>query len=336
MTIIYAILIFCLLIFVHEFGHFIVAKMCGVKVNEFSLGMGPAIFKKQKGETLYSLRVLPIGGYCAMEGEDEESDEPRAFGNQPAWQRACILVAGAFMNLVTCVVLLIIMSLAIGQATTTIASIEPDSPAMNAGIKAGDTIVAVDGKEVDEWADVINILGGSKESSADITIDRDGQEMIVTSELEYDKEAGRNRIGITAKSVHNPASAISDGVKNTGSMAVLMYTTLKQLVTGDVSIGELSGPVGVVYVTNQAAKSGFIYVVYIAALLSLNLAIVNMLPLPALDGGRVLMLIIRLFTGNKVSDETEGKIHFIGICLLLALMIMITINDVIKFVIPAF
>ena len=157
MTIIYAILIFCLLIFVHEFGHFIVAKMCGVKVNEFSLGMGPAIFKKQKGETLYSLRVLPIGGYCAMEGEDEESDEPRAFGNQPAWQRACILVAGAFMNLVTCVVLLIIMSLAIGQATTTIASIEPDSPAMNAGIKAGDTIVAVDGKEVDEWADVINL-----------------------------------------------------------------------------------------------------------------------------------------------------------------------------------
>ena len=129
MTIIYAILIFCLLIFVHELGHFIVAKLSGVRVNEFAIGMGPAIFKKQKGETLYAVRVFPIGGYCAMEGEDEDSDDPAAFNNKPAWKRACVLAAGSFMNLVTCIVLLIIIAFAIGQASTTISEVAPGSPA---------------------------------------------------------------------------------------------------------------------------------------------------------------------------------------------------------------
>lgn len=336
MTVIYAILIFCLLIFVHELGHFITAKLCGVQVNEFALGMGPAIFKKQKGETLYALRILPIGGYCAMEGEDEDSDNPRAFNNQPAWQRAIVLAAGSLMNLLTCVILLIIIAFWSGTATTTIDSVADNSPAHKAGIEAGDRIVAVDGNAVNEWNDLLDTVGSNRNDSADITVERDGNEFTVNTRLEYDEEAGRNMIGITSATEHSPGEAIVSGIKNTGSLTVMMYQVIKQLFTGDVSVKELSGPVGIVYATNQAAKSGLIYVIYLAALLSLNLAIINMLPFPALDGGRLLFLVIRLFTGKRVSDETEGKIHFIGICLLFALMIYVTFNDVIKFIIPIF
>ncbi|MCQ2546019.1 MAG: RIP metalloprotease RseP [Clostridia bacterium] len=336
MTVIYAILIFCLLIFVHELGHFIVAKACGVKVNEFALGMGPAIFKKQKGETLYALRIFPIGGYCAMEGEDEDSEEPRAFNNQPAWQRACVLAAGSFMNLLTCVVLLIVIAFWVGTSTTTINEVSDGSPAQKAGIVSGDTILQVDGKKINEWDDLIQSIGYSENDKADITVERDGEEITLTTELEYSKETERKMIGITPTSEHRPGKAVVGGIKNTGSMTVMMYTILKQLFTGEVSVKELSGPVGIVYATNQAAKSGLMYVIYLAALLSLNLAIINMLPFPALDGGRLLFLVIRLFTGKKVSDETEGKIHFIGICLLFALMIYVTFNDVIRFIIPIF
>ena len=336
MTIIYAILIFCVLIFVHEFGHFITAKACGIKVNEFAIGMGPAFFKKQWGETQYSLRIFPIGGFCAMEGEDEDSEDPRAFNNQPAWQRAIVLAAGSLMNLLTCVVLLIIIALYVGQATTTLDSIEPNSPAEAAGLKAGDQIVMIDGKKVEEWSEVIEDIGYTKEKTAEITVLRDGEELTLTTELKYDKEQKRNMIGITPVGEHHFLPSVVEGIKNTGSMTVLMYDTLRQLFTGDVSVKELSGPVGIVYAVNMTAKSGVIYVIYLAALLSLNLAIINMLPFPALDGGRLLFLLIRKITGKRVTDEMEGRIHFIGIMLLFALMIYVTFNDVIRFVVPIF
>lgn len=336
MTIIYALIIFCLLIFVHELGHFIVAKACGVKVNEFAIGMGPAIFSKQKGETKYSIRIFPIGGYCAMEGEDEDSDEPRALNNQPAWQRACILAAGSVMNFITCVILLIIIAFWVGTATTTIDQVAKDSPAEKAGIVSGDTVVSIDGEEIRAWDDLIQAVGYSKEDSAEITVERGGKTEVLTTQLEYDKKAGRNMIGITPVMEHSFGKAVTGGIRNTGSMTVMMYQVLKQLFTGEVSVKELSGPVGIVYATSEAAKSGIMYVIYLAALLSLNLAIINMLPFPALDGGRLLFLVIRLFTGKRVSDETEGKIHFIGICLLFVLMIYVTFNDVIRFIIPIF
>lgn len=334
MTIIYAILIFCLLIFVHELGHFTVAKACGVKVNEFAVGMGPAIFKKTKGETKYAIRLFPIGGYCAMEGEDEDSDDPRAFNNKPAWQRACVLAAGSFMNLITCVILLIIIAFWAGTATTTIDKVADNSAAFRAGIIPGDTIVQVDETEISKWEDIVKAIGYSSKDTAQITVDRDGRELTFATELKYDSDAGRNLIGVTPYRTHSFSRSIADGIKNTGTMTVMMYDTIKQLFTGDVSVKELSGPVGIVYATNEAAKSGIMYVIYLAALLSLNLAIINLLPFPALDGGRLLFLVIRLFTGKRVSDELEGKIHFVGICILFALMIYVTFNDVIKFIVP--
>ena len=336
MTVIYAILIFCVLIFVHEFGHFAAAKACGIKVNEFAIGMGPAFFKKQKGETQYSLRIFPIGGFCAMEGEDEDSEDERAFNNKPAWKRAIVLVAGAFMNLVAAVVLMIIIACWSGQATTVIDQVLDDSPAYEAGIQAGDVITAVDGKKTDSWNDILTAIGGKKDEAVEITLLRDGSELSITAAAEYDEESGRAKIGIKPEIRHNVIAGFGTGVKNTGKMTVMMYDTIRQLITGDVSVKELSGPVGIVYAVNDTAKAGVIYVVYLSALLSLNLAIMNMLPLPALDGGRLLFLLIRKITGKRVTDEMEGRIHFIGIVLLMLLMVFVTWNDIVKFIVPLF
>ncbi|MBC8567162.1 RIP metalloprotease RseP [Mogibacterium sp. NSJ-24] len=336
MTIIYAILIFCVLIFVHEFGHFIAAKACGVKVNEFSIGMGPAFFKKQKGETLYSLRIFPIGGFCAMEGEDEDSNDERAFNRKPAWQRAVVLAAGAFMNLLTAVILMIIIAFWSGQATTVVDEVLDDSPAYEAGLQSGDEIVAVNDSRINDWNDILAAIGGSKADSVELTVERNGRNISVTSAIEYDEEAGRSKVGIKPVVRHNIIESIGTGIKNTGNMTVMMYDIIKELITGGVSAKELSGPVGIVYAVNDTAKAGIIYVVYLSALLSLNLAIMNMLPFPALDGGRLLFLLIRKITGKRVTDEMEGKIHFIGIVLLMALMVYVTWNDIVKFIVPLF
>ena len=236
MTIIYAIIIFCVLIFVHEFGHFIAAKACGVKVNEFAIGMGPAFFKRQKGETQYSLRIFPIGGFCAMEGEDEDSEDERAFNNKPAWQRACVLAAGPLMNVVTAMLLLIIIATWSGQPTTTVNQVLDDSPAYEAGIQEGDTILSVDDKEIEEWNDLLTAVGQTSADTVSMKILRDGKTMTIESRVEYDKEVQRNKVGIAPAVTHNVIKGTVAGVKNTGSMTVMMYDILKKLVTGEVSV----------------------------------------------------------------------------------------------------
>ena len=336
MTVIYAILIFCLLIFVHEFGHFIVAKACGVKVNQFALGMGPAIFKKQKGDTLYSLRAFPIGGYCAMEGEDEDSDDPRAFNKKASWQKALIVVAGAFMNLVLAIIIMIAISFFAGTATTTMDIVQDNSPAQAAGIQPGDTIVEIDGKEVDEWMDIYTFISESTGETIAITaIDKNGNEKNIVSGFVV-SEDGRRVIGISPTKEHSLIDATVTGVKGTWQLAVGMVDIFKQLFTGDVSADELSGPVGIVAVVNDTASLGFVYIAYLTALISLNLAIVNMLPFPALDGGRLVFIVIRKITGKAITDEIEGKVHFVGIMLLFALMIYVTWNDIMRFIVPIF
>lgn len=336
MTIIYAIIIFCLLIFVHELGHFIAAKLCGVKVNAFAIGMGPAFWKRQKGETEYSMRLFPIGGFCAMEGEDEESEDARAFNKKPAWQRAIVLAAGSFMNLLTAVILMIIIALWQGEATNTIETVISDSPAYEAGIQAGDVVLFIDEVKIEEWSDLQGVVGENQGEPIQVTVLRDGKKLEFSAVPEYDEQAGRSKIGIAPEMKRNPVTAIGRGVRSTWDMTVMMYDIIVKLFTGDVSAKELSGPVGIVYAVNDTAKAGVIYVVYLAALLSLNLAVMNLLPFPALDGGRLLFLLIRKVTGRRVTDEMEGKIHFIGIMLLFALMIYVTWNDIVKFIVPLF
>jgi regulator of sigma E protease len=211
-----------------------------------------------------------------------------------------------------------------------------DKPAYEAGLQDGDTIVAVNGEKTDTWTDVTNAISEYDGDSVNITIVRDGEEMTITSGLYYDETTERNKIGINPYSEHHLFQSVKNGVKSTGAMTVLMYKIIKRLITGEVSVKELSGPVGIVYAVSDSAKAGVIYVIYLGALLSLNLAVMNMLPFPALDGGRLLFLLIRKITGRRVTDEMEGKVHFIGMMLLFALMIYVTWNDVLKFIIPNF
>ncbi len=328
--VVYTVVILTVLVFLHELGHFIAAKTSGVKVNKFAIGMGPAFWKKQKGETEYSVRIFPIGGFCSMEGEDEESDDARSFTKKSAPVRAKILVAGSFMNLLTAIVIMLGIFIYTGMPTTVIGTVSDSDGGMAelAGIKPGDKIVAVDGKRVREWKDFAKFISDSE--TVDIKVLRNGSEMIfTTATVERD---GRKIIGITSKLTRNPLKASAYAVKSTADMGKFMYLVLGQLVSGEVSAKELSGPVGIAYVVNDSASMGLQYVFYIMALISLNLAIVNMLPLPALDGGRLLFLIIRAISRGRLSESLEMKINLLGITLLFALMIYVTWNDIGRFI----
>ncbi len=334
MTIIYVIVIFCFLIFIHELGHFVAAKKLGVKVNEFALGMGPIILKKQGKETLYSLRAFPIGGFCAMEGEDEASEDPRAFSNKKAIPKAIILAAGAFMNLVTAIVLFIVLSFMAGSPTTTLDDVSKDMPAYNAGLQKGDTIEAIDGKKVDSWEDITKYIGSTEGESFDVLVSRGDEEL--SFNIKADNIDGRYIVGIAPASERSFIYAVKDGFSRTGRTVGVMMNMLKDLFSGKESVKNLSGPVGIIYVINDASGHGIGAIIFLTAFISLNLAIVNMLPWPALDGGRILFLLIRKITGKAMDDNLEGKFHFVGIIILFALMIYVTWQDIIRFVIPIF
>ncbi|MDD4563968.1 MAG: RIP metalloprotease RseP [Eubacteriales bacterium] len=329
MMIVYAILIFCLLIFVHELGHFVTAKTVGIKVNEFSLGMGPLLFNFKKGDTEYSLRALPIGGYCKMEGEDEESGDSNAFNNRPLPAKMLVVIAGSVMNLIFAIVILAIVFIAVGIPNTTIKALPPDLPAGKAGLMPGDTIVQIEDKEIREWSEILDAIGSGKEETLTIIADRDGTR--IPFEVDVVIEQERRIIGIQPDSTKNPGKALVLGTKSTFEMGVEMIKVIGQLISGKVAADALTGPVGIVYIVGDTAKMGLLNLAQLTAFISLNLAIVNMLPFPALDGGRALFLIIRTFTGKTITDATEGTIHFVGLLLLFGLMIYVTFQDIGRF-----
>ncbi len=332
MMIVYAILIFCLLIFVHELGHFISAKAVGIRVNEFALGMGPLLFHFKKRETEYSLRAFPIGGYCKMEGEDEESADASAFNNKSFPAKALVVVAGSAMNLILAILILSVVVLTLGIPTNIIGELSPDLPAVKAGLMPGDKIIQIEDKTIREWSDITDtISGGGKDDTITVIAERDGERLSFDVGV-VKSEDGRRIIGITPAFSKNPGKALIYGAQSTFEIGGEMVKIIGQLITGEVSTKNLTGPVGIVYIVGDTAKMGWISLAQLTAFISLNLAIVNMLPFPALDGGRLLFLIIRIFTGKTISDETEGKIHFVGLILLFGLMIYITFQDVGRFI----
>lgn len=326
MTIVYAVILFVLLIFPHELGHFIVAKAVGVKVNEFAFGMGPAIYKRQKGETLYAIRLVPIGGYCAMEAENEESNDDRAFSNKPGWAKISVLLAGAAMNVLIAVLVLSIIMGYVGSATTSIDEVQPASPAYEAGLLSGDKILSVNDTEISSWQDLTGAIGKSKESLA-IEVDRNGEELTLNAVPKMGED-GRYVVGITPEVSHNVFTAVKNGGTATWNMTVMMFDTLKQLITGNVPSSEIAGPIGMVSMVSETTNYGITYFGYLIALMSLNLAILNLLPIPALDGGRIVFVIVRKMTGKMISDDLEGRIHAAGMVLLLGLMVFATWNDI--------
>ncbi len=333
MTLIYAILIFGILIFVHELGHFTVAKSFNILVHEFSIGMGPAIFKRKKGETQYSLRALPIGGFVKLEGEEGGSENPRAFCNAPAWKRVLVLIAGAFMNiLLGFLIYVLIFSVTSDIAVPFIDEIVENSPAAEAGLLPGDRIYEIGGSKVNIYSDISLDLYLNGGKPVDIKVDRNGEKL--SFNLTPKNEDGRFIIGFKAKTEKPDfGNVLYSAFYNTIFIVKAVYISLRELIFGRVSMSEMSGPVGIVGEISQAAKYGILEVLSLAALIAVNLGVMNMLPFPTLDGGRVVFILIEMLRGGKrVKPEIEGYVHMIGFLLLIALMLFVTYSDIVKLV----
>ncbi len=329
LTAVSAIFVFLLVILVHEFGHFAVAKIVGIEVNEFSIGMGPKILQRKKGETEYTLRILPIGGYVRMEGEDEDSDNPRSFNSASVFSRIAVLLAGAIMNFVLAIVVLSIVSFGIGELTTTVDRVTADSPAEASGIVEGDIIVGIDGEKIENWDQVLEKIGSSPEGKElEIEIDRDDE--TIKKNITPIEEDGRRIIGIYTRSIKSPGSAIRGGFEKTGMFLMLMFDFISMVFRGEVGMEGLSGPVGIIREVGVAANMGIYNLLYLLGFISVNLGFFNLLPLPALDGSRITFLLVELVRGKPISPEKEGFVHFIGFILLISLMLFVTYRDILN------
>lgn len=330
-SVIAVILVFGIVILIHELGHFLTAKAFGVKVHEFSIGMGKCLFHKTKGETQYSIRLLPVGGYVKMEGEDGESDDERAFSKKKTWQRAIILVAGAFMNFVLGFLLIAILYGFTLEAvpTTQINEVMQGYGAQIAGIEKNDVILKVNGERVSNSLDISLAIGESE--SADVTLKRNGKIIDKKVSLTPD-ENGLRYLGITLKTENKSPLTLGKYSFNYGKTIIkLTYKSFFGMFTGSTSVNDMSGPVGIVTQIGSAAQQGLEDVIFIMILITLNLGVVNLFPLPALDGGRLVFVVFEMITKKKINPEHEAIVHFVGMILLFAFMIFITKNDIIRF-----
>mgnify|MGYP000294336927 FL=1 len=346
-----AILVFGVLIAVHELGHFMAAKACGVRVNEFSIGMGPALWKKQKGETQYSLRLFPVGGFCAMEGEEEDSDDPTALNNQGFWAKLLIFAAGAAMNFIAGLLIILILY-ADAQAfyVPVVAGFADGCPLESAdGLQEGDRLLRIDGEKVYVYSDISLLMGLNKTGAFDLQIERNGEVITLRDfTMERREYTDQNGKAYTGYGLYFGAEEATLGRKlsyswnNAMDFARLVRLSLQMLVTGQAGVKDLSGPVGIVstmtQVGEQAAttRAAVENIAYLAALIAVNLAVMNLLPLPALDGGKIFFLVINavsmLLFKKQIPAKYENYIHFAGLILLLALMAIITFSDVWKLI----
>lgn len=342
LQIILAILAFGLLVIVHEFGHFITAKRGGVQVNEFWIGMGPTLLKKQHNGTLYCLKLLPFGGACVMEGEDSESDNDHAFGKASLPRRMLIVAAGALMNFLVgfLIVLAVIQPNGPngGYIVSTIDSIDPASTAAaEGGLQAGDEILEVDGYNILLRSDFEIALARGADTTYEVVVRRDGEKITlpaVVLEATIEGEDGRKMIGLTfAEQPDSIGMHVNMAVRTSLNYARLVWVSLGMLVSGQVGVDQLSGPVGVASVMATTASYSISAFLQLVAFISINLGVMNLLPLPALDGGRLVFLIIEGIRRKPVPAKYEGYIHAAGLMLLLALMVYVTGQDIVRLIV---
>lgn len=329
-TAIVAIIVFGMLVFIHELGHFTVAKLVGIKVHEFALGMGPKLIHTTKGDTLYSIRLLPLGGYVKMEGEDEKSEDAGSFSKKPVLARIAVIFAGPFMNFILAIVLFLTFFYFVGAPTTIISQVQDQSPAQIAGIEAGDKIYSINGQEVHTWEEVTENIGKSEGNSMEITVIRDGKQLKKTVTPKYDETSNRILIGITTTMKKSFSSAGENAVFAIKSIVRDIFGFLKNLVGRKVHTGEVMGPVGIINLVGEVSRTGLLDIVSLTAVLSVNLGLMNLLPIPALDGSRILFLIVEMLRGKPVDQDKEGMIHLIGFGILMTFMVFITFQDIRK------
>ena len=359
LSIIVAVLLFGIIVLIHEWGHFFVAKRCGIRVNEFALGMGPKLLQFGKGETKYSLRLFPIGGYCAMEGEDEDSNDPRAFSKHKVWKRLLVVVAGAVMNFVLgFAVLVTALSVCIRKdagmdyalySTTQIAQLAEDASSYKTGLRPGDTIVAVDGAPIFSDFDLMYLMQTDDDGVFDLTVRRESDGKQKKVELTgvtfpYGEDEHGSYLKYEFKVVGEKKTVwttVKRAAKLEVSYGALVWRSLGGIVTGQYKLNDLSGPVGTVGVIGDAVEGavsdaeqgnldGLYSLLMLVVLIMVNVGVFNLLPLPALDGGRLLFLLIEAVTRRKVPAKFEGMVHVVGMVLLLGLMLLVTFSDIVK------
>ncbi len=335
LQVVIAILVFSFLIFIHELGHFTVGKLSGMRVNEFSIGMGPAFWSKRYGETNYALRVLPIGGYVSVEGEDEDSSDPRAFCNVRLWKRILFVCAGAAMNLILGFAILSILVGMRDNLPTTIVGGFYENAASAEYLQVGDQIIAVNGSRVFTSNDISFSMVSDRDGIVDFTVIREGRKVEIQG-----VDFGMQTLEDGTK-VINLDFAVMAAEKTLGtsirytffwmlSIVRQVWLSFVNLITGNFSLSELSGPVGVSAVIGQASSAGIKPLLLMVGFITVNIGVFNLLPVPALDGGRLIFLLIELVMRRPVNPKYEGFVHAAGFILLMGLMLVVTFNDIIR------
>jgi regulator of sigma E protease len=337
-TAIAAVLVFGLLIFIHELGHFLVAKRAGVLVYEFALGFGPRLVGIRRGETEYTLRAIPLGGFvrfAGMDPQEEEVDAARSYQYKPVWQRMAVIGAGPIANFLLAVVLFAVVFMVQGLPvpTTVVAEVLPERPAVEAGFQQGDRIVAVDGRQVTTWDQLVSKIGARPGERLVFTVEREGS--LLDIPVIPEAEAGVGKIGIAPEV--RPESvgffvALSGGFQYTVQITGLIISFLGQMILGQVPTDGVGGPVRIVSEIGNAAQLGLTPLLQMAAFLSINVGLFNLLPIPALDGSRLMFLAWEGITRRPLNPEREGMFHLVGFALLLLLIVIITYNDIARLV----
>ncbi|WP_099203132.1 RIP metalloprotease RseP [Miniphocaeibacter massiliensis] len=330
-TTIASVVVFLMLIFIHELGHFLVAIKSGIKVNEFSIGMGPKIYQTTKKDIKYSLRIFPIGGYVAIEGEDENSNDPKAFNNAKPIKRLAVIVAGVIMNFILGFLIMFFIS-SVGQPG--IVGFSENSVAEKSGIKVEDKILEINGNQIKYTSDISKYISSSKEKEVDILIKRNDEELSYKI-IPEKNEKGEYLIGIEVGSIFSLENfsitrGFVKGFENFKYASTILFKSFIQLFTGKIPLSELSGPVMVVKTIGTFAQQGILQLLNFVALMSINLGIFNILPFPALDGGRAVLIIIEMITGKKLPEEKEGMLNYVGFIFLIGLMIVVFFKDIIS------
>lgn len=333
MYIVYALLGFSLLIIVHELGHFVMAKVNGIKVEEFAIGMGPKIFSTEGKETKYSIGLFPIGGYVKMMGEDEAVYDERSFSSKSPIRRISVIIAGAFMNFLLAIIIFTAVLNKFGYSLPKVNSLIDDMPAIEAGLEEGDEFLKVNGSKVFSADDLSIGINLAKDNPINFLIERNGEkkEIVVTPKLVEENGSKTYMIGFGFERVENPGivQSFKQSFKQTLSTINQTYKSLKMMVTGKINLKtDVGGPVSIIRMSSEAAKNGIWNLMYFIAFISINLAVFNMLPFPALDGGWTVLLIIELITRRKVPDKIVGAMNYVGLMLLFGLMIVVTIKDI--------
>ncbi|MBE6070990.1 MAG: RIP metalloprotease RseP [Clostridium butyricum] len=330
MYIILAILAFGLLIIVHELGHFALAKINGVRVEEFSIGMGPKIFSKKGKETTYSLSLFPIGGYVKMMGEDGEVEDERSFSAKSPLRRISIIIAGVVMNYILAIIIFTAVSFNFGFSKPVVNSVTENSGAIEAGIKQGDKIVKIDGSRVFTAKDVSLGIALSKDDTINLLLDSNGEKKSVTVTLKNMSGNGK-QMGITFVPEAKPTifSSFKQSLNETASLISQTFKGLKMIFTGEANLKtDVGGPITIVKMTTATAKAGAWNLIYFTGFISVNLAVFNLLPFPALDGGWCVILLVELITRKKVPDKIVAGLNYVGFVCLIGLMILVTIKDI--------